>query len=43
VAIYDAAQAGKDSEAFMLAVIVSLIAMVLLYFINYFGNQKKRT
>lgn len=43
VAIYDAAQAGRDNEAFMLALIVSLIAMVMLYFINYFGNQKNRT
>ncbi|MGI8917056.1 MAG: molybdate ABC transporter permease subunit, partial [Pyrinomonadaceae bacterium] len=42
VAIYDAAQAGRDNEAFMLAVIVSLIAMVLLYFINHFG-QRNRT
>src|ERR671910_1811799 len=34
VAIYDAAQAGRDNEAFMLAVIVSVIAVAMLYFIN---------
>ncbi|HYU98549.1 MAG TPA: molybdate ABC transporter permease subunit [Pyrinomonadaceae bacterium] len=38
VAIYDAIQAGRDNEAFTLAVIVSLIAVVMLYFINRFGR-----
>jgi len=38
VAIYDAVQAGRDNEAFTLAVIVSLIAVVMLYFINRFGR-----
>ena len=38
VAIYDAVQAGKDNEAFTLAVIVSLIAMVMLYFVNRFRS-----
>jgi molybdate transport system permease protein len=40
VAIYDAVQAGRDNEAFTLAVIVSLIAVVMLYFINRFGRRK---
>ena len=40
VAIYDAVQAGRDNEAFTLAVIVSLIAMVMLYFINRFGRLR---
>ena len=34
VAIYDAVQAGRDNEAFTLSIIVSLIAIVMLYFIN---------
>jgi molybdate transport system permease protein len=38
VAIYDAVQAGRDNEALLLAVIVSLIAVVMLYFINRFGR-----
>jgi len=40
VAIYDAIQAGRDNEAFTLAVIVSLIAMVMLYLINHFGRLR---
>lgn len=40
VAIYDAVQAGRDNEAFILAVIVSLIAVVMLYFINHFGRLR---
>jgi molybdate transport system permease protein len=40
VAIYDAIQAGRDNDAFTLAVIVSLIAMVMLYFINRFGRLR---
>ena len=40
VAIYDAIQAGRDNEAFTLAVIVSLIAVVMLYFINRFGRGR---
>ena len=39
VAIYDAVQAGRDSEALVLTVIVSLIAVVMLYFINRFGQR----
>ena len=39
VAIYDAVQAGRDNEALTLAVIVSLIAVVMLYFINRFGRK----
>lgn len=39
IAIYDAAQAGRDNEAFMLSVIISLIAVVMLYLINRFGKQ----
>lgn len=40
VAIYDAVQAGRDNEAFTLAVVVSLIAVVMLYFINRFGRLR---
>ena len=40
VAIYDAVQAGRDNEAFTLAIIVSLIAVVMLYFINRFGRLR---
>jgi molybdate transport system permease protein len=40
VAIYDAVQAGRDNEAFTLAVIVSVIAAVMLYFINRFGRLR---
>lgn len=40
VAIYDAVQAGRDNEAFTLSVIVSLIALALLYLINYFGRVR---
>jgi molybdate transport system permease protein len=40
VAIYDAVQAGRDNEAFTLAVIVSLIAVVMLYLINRFGKLR---
>jgi molybdate transport system permease protein len=40
VAIYDAVQAGRNNEAFTLAVIVSLIAFVMLYLINRFGKLR---
>ncbi len=40
VAIYDAVQAGRDNEAFTLSVIVSVIAAVMLYFINRFGRLR---
>ena len=40
VAIYDAVQAGRDNVALTLAVIVSLIAVVMLYFINHFGRLR---
>ncbi|HEY0007043.1 MAG TPA: molybdate ABC transporter permease subunit [Pyrinomonadaceae bacterium] len=39
VAIYDAVQAGRDNEALTLAVIVSALAVVMLYFINRFGQR----
>jgi molybdate transport system permease protein len=38
VAIYDAVQAGRDNEALTLAVIISAIAVAMLYFINRFGR-----
>ena len=38
VAIYDAVQAGRDNEAFTLSVIVSVIALLLLYVINRFSR-----
>jgi molybdate transport system permease protein len=40
VAIYDAVQAGRDNEAFTLSVIVSLIAVAMLYLINRFGRLR---
>lgn len=40
VAIYDAVQAGRDNEALTLAVIVSALAVVMLYFINRFGRLR---
>jgi molybdate transport system permease protein len=40
VAIYDAVQAGRDNEAFTLAVIVSLIAVAMLYLVNRFGRMR---
>jgi molybdate transport system permease protein len=40
VAIYDAIQAGRDNEAFTLAVIVSTIAVVMLYVVNRFGRLR---
>ncbi|MBC7909190.1 MAG: molybdate ABC transporter permease subunit [Pyrinomonadaceae bacterium] len=40
VAIYDAVQAGRDNEALTLSVIVSVIAVVMLYFINRFGRVR---
>jgi molybdate transport system permease protein len=40
VAIYDAVQAGRDNEALTLAVIVSVIAVVTLYFINRLGPER---
>jgi molybdate transport system permease protein len=39
VAIYDAVQAGRDNEALTLAVIVSFVAVVMLYLINRFGSK----
>ena len=38
VAIYDAVQAGRNNEAFALAVTVSVIAGFMLYLINRFGK-----
>lgn len=40
IAIYDAVQAGRDNEALTLAVIVSALAAVMLYFINRFGRLR---
>ena len=40
VAIYDAVQAGRDNDAFTLAVIVSVVATIMLYLINRFGRVK---
>jgi molybdate transport system permease protein len=40
VAIYDAIQAGRDNEALTLSVIVSLIAVAMLYLINRFGRLR---
>ena len=40
VAIYDAVQAGRDNEAFALAVTVSVIAGLMLYLINRFGSLR---
>jgi len=40
VAIYDAVQAGRNNEAFTLSVIVSVIAVVMLYLINRFGKLR---
>lgn len=39
VAIYDAVQAGRDNTALTLAIIVSTIAVIMLYFINRFGSK----
>lgn len=41
VAIYDAVQAGRENDAFTLSVIVSVIAAVMLYFINRFGARAR--
>lgn len=38
IAIYDAVQAGRDNEALTFAVIVSVLAIILLYFINRLGK-----
>lgn len=40
VAIYDAVQAGRDNEAFALAITVSVIAGFMLYLINRFGRVR---
>ena len=40
VAIYDAVQAGRNNEAFILSVTVSVIAAVMLYLINRFGSLR---
>lgn len=40
VAIYDAVQAGRNNEAFTISVIVSVIAVVMLYLINRFGRLR---
>jgi molybdate transport system permease protein len=38
VAIYDAVQAGRENEAFTLSVIVSILAVAMLYLINRLGR-----
>jgi molybdate transport system permease protein len=43
VAIYDAVQAGRDNEALTLAVIVSVIAVVMLYLINRLGRKSRNS
>jgi molybdate transport system permease protein len=40
VAIYDAVAAGRDNEAFTLSIVVSVIAVVMLYFVNRFGRLR---
>ena len=40
VAIYDAVQAGRDNDAFALAVTVSVIAGFMLYLVNRFGSVR---
>jgi molybdate transport system permease protein len=40
VAIYDAVQAGRNNEAFTISVVVSVIAMAMLYLINRFGRLR---
>jgi len=40
VAIYDAVQAGRNNDAFILSVTVSVIAAVMLYLINRFGSLR---
>jgi len=40
IAIYDAVQAGRDNEAFILVVIVSIISVVVLYVMNYIGRGR---
>src|SRR4026207_947849 len=39
-AIHDAAPAGRDNDAFSLAVTVSVIAFIMLYIINRFGRVR---
>ena len=41
VAIYDAVQAGRDNEALTLAVVVSLIAILMLYLVNQYSDKKR--
>lgn len=41
IAIYDAVQAGRDSQAFFLVVLISLIAFFLLYLVNLLGSSRK--
>jgi molybdate transport system permease protein len=40
IAIYDAVQAGRDSQAFTLVVIISLLAFFLLYLVNLVNTKK---
>lgn len=42
VAIYDAVQAGRDNQAFILVIIISLLAFVLLYIVNLLDLAKRR-
>ncbi len=41
IAIYDAVQAGRDNQAFILVVVISLLAFLLLYIVNLLGLAKK--
>lgn len=41
IAIYDAVQAGRDSQALALVVVISLVAFCLLYIVNLLDLTKK--
>lgn len=41
IAIYDAVQAGRDNQAFILVVIISVLAFFLLYLVNIINSRKK--
>ncbi|MEW6733224.1 MAG: molybdate ABC transporter permease subunit [Acidobacteriota bacterium] len=40
IAIYDAVQAGRDNQALLLVVIISLISVIILYLMNYIGRGR---
>lgn len=43
VAIYDAVQAGRDSQALFLVVLISGVAFFLLYLVNLLGLSKRQS